>query len=539
LNDSSYGTSQGDFGGFDTVPPGDRASIARVNRILDFWLRAQVVLAAASVLSLIAPPTHLHPLHWFAYVPMMWVLDPESTRKNALLGWAYGTMAVGCIFFWIFQTIVLFSNIPSYGAGAILLLFSAVFSLSYVPMVAAIHPLRRRLGDGWVLALPALQVVLEFASMYVFLFPYNHGVSQYRVPYTWQIVSVTGIWGLSYLVFLVNCAIAEVGFRWREGRPMPWGILAGASIPLSLVISFGAWRFEHVERVLREAPSLRVAQLQVSTTMEERMSNPSRVAFEEWLEKTARVAPGSVDLVVWPEGASPYSLQTPRTAKVFAALTRRGGYEMIVGGGARERVPGDGGKTGMVAFNSVYLVNRDGEVTGRYDKMVPLPFGEYMPLAKTPLGFLVNWIEGVGDFRAGESAVVLEGDSARYATPICYEAILGRTCHLFERPDVFVTVTNDAWFGDTAAPHQHAMLAAVRATELGVPMYRGAYTGVSFAVEPHGVIHSETVPYTDVDRIVTVRVEQFDTFYARFGDWFVAACAVGLLAAMGYAPWRK
>lgn len=242
--------------------------------------------------------------------------------------------------------------------------------------------------------------------------------------------------------------------------------------------------------------------------------------------------------MVWPEGACPYDLNAGRAREQLSALARAGRFEMVVGGGTRERAIDPGmGEERIRVFNSVYFFAPDGEVVGRYDKMVPLPFGEYLPFAEQ-LPWLADLIEGPGSFRAGQTPVIYEGGAGRIATPICYEAILGRVCRLFERPDLLVNVTNDAWFGDTAAPHQHAMLSAVRAAELGIPVFRSAYTGVSMVIEPHGNIFAETPTFTDVNRVVTVRLGKVPTLYARFGDWFVALCALGLTVAWLRAPHR-
>lgn len=508
----------------------------------DLLLRVVLAILSGFALSLLVAPMEWHWLHFVVYLPMFAALrDEPRLGMNALLGWLYGIVAVGSIFHWLTDTIALFSNIPNVLAYAILLLFSLVFSATYPILWGSVMPLRRKLGDGWMLAIPALQVVLEWLSQFVFLFPYNHGVSQYRVPEIWQLVSVTGVSGLSFLLFFWGAVFAEAGFRWREGRAFPVRWVSAAVGVWSLVIIFGHFRYESVEAALVGAPTLSVAQLQSKETMVERLSQPARAAYLYWIERAFAVAPGSVDLIVLPEGASPYSLQDKTFKEHFAALAQYEKAEIVVGSGARDRVPGTNTRTGFATFNTVYHVSKQGLVTGRYDKMVPLPFGEYMPFKGWPvLGTIADQIEGVGDFQAGTVAVVLgEGGKFRMATPICYEAILGRTCALFGDYDLFVTVTNDAWFGDTAAPHQHAMLAAVRATELGVPMYRSAYTGVSFIVEPHGVIRDETEPFTEVARKVTVRVAHLPTIYAKFGDWFVFVCAMGLafaLAATRMAP---
>jgi apolipoprotein N-acyltransferase len=242
-----------------------------------------------------------------------------------------------------------------------------------------------------------------------------------------------------------------------------------------------------------------------------------------------------VDLVVWPEGASPYDLEVDgrrhKATVVLGDLARSGGFDLLVGAGTRTREPDPAmGEDRISVFNSVYHIGRDGEVKAHYDKMVPLPFGEYLPFA-----WAYPWLAKllpVGDFRPGEAPVFFDAGGLSVATPICYEAILPRTCRQFASADLLVTVTNDAWFGDTANPWQHAMLAATRAVELGVPMVRSAYTGVSFVVEPHGRIHHETQPFQTVNRPVEVRNTRAPTWYARFGDWFVLACALGLAGAV-------
>jgi apolipoprotein N-acyltransferase len=264
------------------------------------------------------------------------------------------------------------------------------------------------------------------------------------------------------------------------------------------------------------------------------MTHSPRVAWKEWLGATQAIAPGAADLVVWPEGSSPYDLNDDGerknlAAKVLSEEAKRGGFEIVVGAGTRLRKPdAEMGEDRTSVFNSTYFFQADGTVQAHYDKMVPLPFGEYLPFGKylpRSWGRELN----IGDFEAGLVPVVFHGRAAEIATPICYEAILPGVCRQFGAATLFVVVTNDAWFGDTANPHQHAMLAAARSMELGKPMVRSAYTGVSFVVEANGDWHDETAPFTAVNRVVTVKLASFPTIYGRFGDWFVGVCFVGTL----------
>lgn len=635
--------------------------------------RVVVTVLAAVLLSSLVAPRYLAVLHWGAYLPMFWVLREDSPRSNRWLLVLYGMIAEGLIFSWISDTITLFSNIPAIGAIGVNALFAVVFGLRYPVVFGAVFALRRRLGSLWIVALPAWLVLIEYALMKTFLFPYNQGISQYRTPWVWQIASVTGVWGLSYLVLFFNAAFAEWIYRRREGGPPPTRWMAAAVLTLAAVVGFGAWRYQAVEATLADAPVKRVHQVQSRLSMVERMQIQRSDVFKFWYESTDALKPGEADLSVWPEGACPYQLNESLSGVVpLWQLVKEKGFDLIVGAGTREREPDPtmGEKERQRIFNSVYAFRSDrvqppegdrspaaewaklaaagcrledhhvltpveagalaaaGESSSgdaacvaslrakevelrtkmkvdatfeaalladpvafamlrvqterlvgarvaavkerafdraikkgsswwvltdascpdadclsiwtvcqdgqgcdvmpdapHYDKMVPLPFGEYLPLAET-FPILAEWIKGPGDFRAGTEAVVFEAGGARLATPICYEGILGYVCRRFDEPDLFVNVTNDAWFGDTAASDLHGMLVAARAIELGVPVFRSAYAGVSFVVEPHGRIHAETELFHEVSRVVDVRLGRVSTVYGALGDWFVAVCAL-------------
>lgn len=497
-------------------------------------LRVVAVVLTAALLPVIAPPLNLHWLQWISFAPMMLVLDPQDQRTNVRLSWLYGAVAVGLIFQWITYPMVDIAGIPAVLALAVLLLFALVFGAPYMLLWPTVHPLRRAIGPAWIFVFAALEVVVEWLSMWALLFPYQHGNPQYRFPYTFQLASITGVWGVSYLVFLVNGAIAEAVLRWREREPYPRAIGGAVGAIVALVVVFSSWRYHWVSAAVEESPVIRVAQLQSDRGMEYRMSHSPQEAWSEWMIQTRRVPAGAADLVVWPEGASPFDLNSlPEARDLIAAEARRGGWEMVVGAGTRLRqVDPTIGEERVTVFNSVYFFEKDGDVQGHYDKIVPLPFGEYVPLrGVVPDGWIRAWADmlHIGDFQAGEEAVVFEGEAARIATPICYEAILPRVCRMFREPTLLVNITNDAWFGTDANPYQHAMLAAARSTELGVPLVRVAYTGVSMIVEPDGDISAETEPFARVNRVVPVHTAHVPTVYAAIGDWFPALC---LLAAM-------
>ncbi|MBN2800067.1 MAG: apolipoprotein N-acyltransferase [Deltaproteobacteria bacterium] len=503
-------------------------------------LPLSLTVGASTLSALSAPPDGTPLAHWVAFVPVLYALSLTGSRGTRWLAVLFGTLTTAFIFSWIGHTITTFSNIPAPVAGLGVVLFSLVFGLPYLPLLMAAHPLRRRAGDAWMVLWPAAGVVIEWATLYLVLFPYTLGATQYRAPFLVQLVAYTGVTGLTWLLFFVNAVLTEHLLRRREGRPLPLRWLAAAVSLISAVVLLGVWRHGQVEEALAAAPRLRVAQLQSDITMEQVMRREHRYAMAEWISETARIAPDTVDLVVWPEGAGPnYPQEWEAYGPAIRKLAQVGHFPILLGGGWWEiETDPDTQQRRPVAWNSIFLIGADGEQKGRYDKLYPLPFGEYIPLSRQ-LPWLRELVQGPGDFRAGTEAKVLVDGDLRLASPVCYEAILPYVCRAFEDPTLLVNVTNDAWFGVRPAPQQHAMLAAIRATELGRPLVRSAYTGVSMVVEPHGRILYETEPFARVNRIVEVRDAQLQTLYARWGDWFPTLNLIVLVLGFLLSPWRR
>jgi len=492
--------------------------------------RLGAALLSGAVLMAISPPLNVAWLHWFSFLPLFWALRAGETRRNAWLGYATGWIAVFILFFWLVETVERFSSLPTVLALLVQVVFASAFALPYALVFGSVHWIRDRFGVAWVWLTPTLLVAVEKLSPA--LFPYFQGVSQYRNPYTWQLASVLGAYGLSYLVLLTNCALAEaLVYRRRAGAPVPWRTLGAVSALFLLNLAFGFWRHGAVERTLSGARTIQVAMLQDDMSMEQRRLTTAREDFMTWVRLTRQIEGKPVDLVVWPEGSVIYNPTEPSVLKYLGTLTTRGHFDLLIGGGTTEPAP-TGSDERYIHFNSSYLIDRNGEIKGRYDKMVPLPFGEYIPLSDT-FPFLKHIVQGPGDFRAGKTPTVFQGDGFTMSSPICYEAILDRQMWKLKDVDLFVNITNDAWFGDTASPWQHAMLAAVQSMQYGRPMLRIAYTGVSMIVEPHGDIRYETRPFVEQAEIEPLRLGKVDTLYVAGGwsfAWLCVGVAVGTFA---------
>ncbi|MDP6933735.1 MAG: apolipoprotein N-acyltransferase [Myxococcota bacterium] len=483
------------------------------------------VLVPGLGINLVSPPINWAWLHWVLYLPLLVVLDPGRGRRNAWLGYLSAWIGLATLFFWLAETVVRFSNLPMALAYVVVLLFATLFAVPGAIIFGAAPWLRARLGIAWVFALPALAVACE--HLYPFLFPYFVGVVHYRTPWVWQLASVLGAAGLSFLVYLVNAALAEAWLRHRERRRPPWVMLAIVAGIFVANLGFGAWRHGRVEEQLQQAPEIRVALLQQNTTMEERLSAPAHVALKSWIKLTRKILPLEPDLVVWPEGSVPFNPVEGASLDLYSGLAQAGEFDLLLGGGTIEGADTED----YEVYNSSYLVNPQGAVVDRYDKMVLMPFGEYIPFADR-FPFILELIQGPGNFTAGERATVFETEHGSFTSPICYEGILTDQMWALRDADFIVNGTNDAWYGDTKCPHQHSMLVAVQAMQLGRPLLRVAYTGISFVVEPHGEIRYETEPFTDAAKVEVLRRASMETLYSRGGRHFPWLCVLVAVSAL-------
>ncbi len=503
------------------------------------WLRVLAAVFTGATQALISPPFSWTALHWISWIPFLWALEGMRPRRRFWLGWLMGTSALVAIFHWLVGTVQRFSmpNVPL--AIGILLLFSLAWG-AYGGFFGLFYPrIKRWAGPAWPFAVAALLVALEFANPQ--LFPFYQGVAHYQNAPLFQVASITGVRGLSFLVLLVNCLVwAGLQTVWlKRGpvRPRQLVWLAGATaLTLIAVLGYGAYRLHHIDTLEQDAPSLRVGLVQLDLGIKERArrNRDDRYGIlEEYFEESERAIEQGAQVVVWPEGASPYRVTGSRGREI-AAFARDHEAELWIGALSFKRDPETKHRH---YYNSAYRYDDRGIQDERYDKMVLLPFGEFVP-GRSLFPELTRKIPGVGNFYPGEDVRVFETPWAKFNFLICYEAIRSKLVRRSVRAGsrFFVTITNDAWFGATSCPSQHLMLTANRCTEYGCPMIRVATTGISAVVDPRGQLVRQTLPYTKETVVADVPLVYAPTLYTRIGDTFSWIC-VGVSGLGLFLPW--
>ena len=553
LPPNSEKTSEND----DSVSEVERIPSRSHKHPASMWLRSAAAIASGASMTLVSPPIGEVWIHWFNLVPLFWALsvDVEARRKNGWLCYLFGFSLICFNYSWISVSVTNFSNLPQILAWACVGGYALISATPFWLLGYAVALFRKHYSKVWIFLIPGVQVALE--QLWPALFPYYHGALMYRSLEIWQFASIFGVTSISYLIFLINALLSEILIYHRRApclKPKSIYIQLGlCCLLMSGVVGFGFWRLQKLESDFKNVPSIRVAMLQQDVTMQHRLSRNPWEAVRDWTGLTLKTVNQNPDLVIWPEGAmggplnpddtQAYSALGGRSLKgFFEELTTRYNFNFLIGGGTitfHDELD-EQGYPKYTAYNSCYLFSHEGKITGRYDKMILLPFGEYMPLADV-FPFLGS-IRGPGKFKAGSDVTYFKANKNNveysFSTPICYEAILNSQMRKMADADLFINITNDAWFGDTAAPHQHAMLTTVQAIEWGRPLLRIAYTGVSFVVEPSGKILYETKPFVEEAKVETLRLAKTKTLY-RQGGWIFPWLWIGITPILLYISRRR
>jgi apolipoprotein N-acyltransferase len=240
-----------------------------------------------------------------------------------------------------------------------------------------------------------------------------------------------------------------------------------------------------------------------------------------------------LDLIVWPEAAMPFFFERDTAHREeLLDFVVRGGTPLLFGSPAVE----SRGNERPRLYNSAYLVAADGAVRGRYDKLHLVPFGEYVPLERL-LFFVNKMVDGIGEFVPGTEATVFALDRFRLGVMICFEVVFPELTRAAVQngATLMAAITNDAWFGRSAAPYQHLDMVVFRAVENRVPFARAANTGISGFIDATGRLITTSDLFAPATRVAPMVPRTETTWYTRYGDAFAWFCAALVLAVLARA----
>jgi apolipoprotein N-acyltransferase len=538
------------------------------------WL---LILLSAALQIVIFPLPNLYFLCWASIAPLLVALlrarEPDTLQLLAgvkllparpgqafLLAYCCGILWYAGSCYWIYNTMRQYGGVGTAAALGLLLLFCLYLALYHGFFGLLISLLATRAGSGVqssrtdgggnnsgtrlvLLLAPFLWVAVELARTRITGFPWDLlGIAQVdNIPLA-RIATVTGVYGLSFEIMVVNTALAATfvirGERGRRGQRTP---LLLATIAAVVVLQAGGWIGPP------PVPADRTARLVQANVPILQGGDWTKEYFEGTLRDLGGVSlnnPGGdkggrgaatgspPDLIAWPESPAPFYATDPAFRESVSNIARQAQTWVLVGSlGVRNASETPQHATAL--YNSASLVSPDGEWVGRYDKMHLVPFGEYVPF-KRVFGFAGGLTREVGDFSSGTSRAPLEAGSSKIGIFICYESIFPDEVRQLAAngAQVFVNLSNDGWYGDSGAYAQHLKQARMRAVENNRWLLRDTNTGVTAAIDPYGRVVSSIPRKIRAALDANYALTNVTTFYTRHGDWFAYLCAIISVAGL-------
>ncbi len=508
----------------------------------------RLVVLSAVLQTIIFPLPNLYWLSWIAVAPLLVAilharpaetlhlegqarLLPAKPVQGFLLGYLCGILWCAGTCYWVFDTMHRYGGLSIPVALLLLVGFSmyvglyhGLFGLLLALVAGPPVSVRRTL-----VAAPFLWVAVELARTRITAFPWELlGYAQTGNFVLTRIARLTGVYGLSWEIVLVNSVFAAAFLLAKERRK--W--LLGAALVAAVILQAGQWiapppvPTDHAALLVQ--PNVPV------------QGNWTTDYFEGTLRDLTWISlhpPGATegqrfDLIVWPESPSPFYTNDPAFRGVVSEMARQAGT-WVVAGSAGITPAMQSGAQGSQVFNSAALVNPQGEWTGRYDKIHLVPFGEYLPFPRI-FGFAGGLTKEVGEFERGTSREPLPAGTQRLGVFICYESIFPDEVREYSGrgADVLVNISNDGWYGDSGAWKQHLQMTQMRAIENGRWLLSGTNTGMTASIDPYGRIVAATGRKIRTAVVAPYGLISGTTFYTRHGDWFAYLCAIISLGAI-------
>jgi len=496
-------------------------------------MKKKLALSALTGLILVFafPPIGLGFAAYFAFVPLMFALHRAGqTRLRGLaLGFTAGVVFFVGTVYWVVHSMYYYGGVPvlisipvMFALAAYLAIYFAFFGLFFSAFSARAPVLR-------VVAIAALWVSLEYLRGHLFTgFPWVLlGYSQTPYLPVIQIADITGVSGLSFIVMAVNAALfflIKSFVDQEKTRPVFEVVTIAAFFAATFI--YGFVRIEQVdsEAVRWGGFKAGIAQGSIDQSVKwDRSLRPKTIEIYKALSIEASKKGAS--FILWPETAVPFFLGNNKTETETVTDAAVQSNAFILTGAPAYSYNSD--SNGYRYFNSAYLIDGKGEITGRYDKFHLVPYGEYVPL-KRFFPFIKKLTVGVGDFAEGRGPFPIGFMGGDIGVLICYEAIFPEIARATVKNGAafLVNITNDAWFGTTSAPYQHFEMSRMRAVENRVYMMRAANTGISAFIAPSGRVIARTGLFekTFITERVGIKNGAQMTFYTRFGDVFAYGC---------------
>jgi len=487
------------------------------------------------LLTLSFPKINFSFLAWVGFLPFFIAIENQPPKKAFFFGWLTGIVHFSTLLYWVTVSMTNYGGLPLLISLSILALLSIYLGLYIGIFGGVLSFFRCRYFYNSIFIPSVVWVLLEYLRTYLLSgFPWGIlGYSQFLHLYLIQISDLTGVYGISFLIVLVNGTFYLIT-RWIRFRNHPFPIFSVivTVIILGGVIFYGNFRISELKEKNKGKPSFQVALIQGNIDQAQKW-DPAYLKYTllKYRALTYQAIKRSkVNLVIWPETAVPCYFSPEKEPGPFLRHLCEGINTPLLFGSVTYEKSAQGKDK---YYNSAFLLSPRTKEIVRYDKVHLVPFGEYVPL-KTFLPFVEKLVAGVGDFSPGKKLPLFSVSGAQFGVLICYEIIFPELSRRYceSGGNFLVTITNDAWFGFSSAPYQHFSMAVFRAVENRTGVVRVANSGISGIIEPTGYVQAQTPLFVQTFLRGKVPLTFLPSFYTRYGDVGVGLCGISLLIFM-------
>ncbi len=480
------------------------------------WVNGALALASGILLVLLFPPFGFAWLAPLALTPILVACARETRwKRRALFGWAAGFLFWAGMCPWIQFVLEVHGGMGRWGGWGSFLLFGLYKGL---PM-AVFAVLCGWLTSRWwsIPACAALWTGIERLHAYTGFAWLDLGNSGIGMPYPMRLAPITGVYGLTFVFALISGAVASIVLR-RPRREIAWL----GPVLLLLALPRLPRPNEPREQALVVQPNFDTEAEwtdAVTTLAEQKLALLSKI-------DPARIdsaGPGHASLLIWPEAPAPFYPNEPLFRRYVGHVAQDAQAHFLFGAVSfnRQHQP----------MNAAFMLDPTGALQGEYDKVNLVPFGEFIPPLFEWVGKITH---EVGDFVPGERVRDFQVDGHSVGAFICYEAVFPDFVRQFvhQGAQVLVNISNDGYFGHSAAHEQHLLIARMRAAENRRWLIRATNDGITAVIDPRGRVVDRMAPFVQTSKQMAFDYTTEETPYTRYGDWFAWGClAAGVLLA--------
>ena len=514
--------------------------------------RALVLALLSSGLQiLVFPKVSLYFLCWIAFVPLLYallrgrggegeLLDSEgralrqfTPAQGFVIAWVSGVFWYLGTCYWFYSVMHGFGNLSPPLAALITLAYCLIMGMHHgvFGLLVVLTARRSTLGNSRPLLLaPVFWTALELFRDRVVGVPWNQlGYAQVdNVPFT-RIAQFTGVYGLSFAIMLVNCAFVAGLLLYGRRRVNLLISAVAAAITLQTGVLAQPAPFTPTRQAILVQQNIPV--LENTEWTPEYYDRTLTELFQISVQAAPGNPPGSPGMIIWPESPAPFYINDPQLRRRLTSLAQATNSGLIIGsvGQTESHDPAHPPKL----LNSALVIDPQGKVLGRYDKIHLVPFGEYVPFQNL-LFFASKLTRDVGDFARGTERKVFDLNGIKIGVFICYESVFPDEVRQFANngAQVFINISNDGWYGETSAPFQHLDMTRMRAIENHRWLLLSTNSGTTVSIDPLGRVVKKADRNVRTTMIAPFAIDNESTFYSRNGDLFAWLCVVISLIAL-------